>query len=589
MSIDEIVRRHSGALSQAETSAREKARLQIARDSPLPASIIGASTHFETLQSPRVPTSPIIIDRRSSTPNVKGAPISLHTSSLTSSSENESPTSTSSSDVLQRARLGQALLNRLESRSIDSTPSRSSGASKVSVTLISERVATPVTENHQLDATTNTGKAADQSQELALYLRSPHLNRFLDLPRPFPKRPLRVSYSEVGAPEGYPVLVFLGLGCVRYLMALFDEIATAFNLRLICIDRWGFGRTDQVSKDSRTCAEWAKVVSKILDELSIDKCQIIAHSAGAPYAGAVALRLGKRVKGRLHFLAPWVSADIDGYKWLKYIPNGLIKGAIAAEWQLQSYMLGKAPRVSYAPVENPVRSPSPSLGRRTSLLLRRTSTKSLSPKTAPTGGLGRSPRLGNLKSFQHRSYSVNSVPTRSSYTSDQTPSSTSTELLSPLTPILGDSKFLTDDFGLGAGFDSFATSLGLALPCPVTSKHESYPMSKPPMSPALTQALMQASHAESEPGTTSDLLSIVLNRPARTLGFSYSDLTHPAVVWYGSEDERVGEKGMRWLERSLTAGCELRIKQGESHNLMTSSQVMWEVFESVAREARGIA
>lgn len=33
-------------------------------------------------------------------------------------------------------------------------------------------------------------------------------------------------------------MVFLGLGCVRYLTALYDEMAIALNLRLICIDRY---------------------------------------------------------------------------------------------------------------------------------------------------------------------------------------------------------------------------------------------------------------------------------------------------------------------------------------------------------------
>lgn len=65
----------------------------------------------------------------------------------------------------------------------------------------------------------------------------------------------------------------------------------------------------------------------------------------------------------------------------------------------------------------------------------------------------------------------------------------------------------------------------------------------------------------------------------------YSDLKVPAKVWYGAEDDKVSEKTMRWLERVLDQ-CELRIVEGQGHNLMTSVGVMWEVFESLAREAR---
>ncbi len=36
-----------------------------------------------------------------------------------------------------------------------------------------------------------------------------------------------------------------------------------------------------------------------------------------------------------------------GYKWLKYVPTGLLKTAQAAEWKVQAWMLGKPPTVSY--------------------------------------------------------------------------------------------------------------------------------------------------------------------------------------------------------------------------------------------------
>ncbi|CCO31276.1 hypothetical protein BN14_05315 [Rhizoctonia solani AG-1 IB] len=36
-----------------------------------------------------------------------------------------------------------------------------------------------------------------------------------------------------------------------------------------------------------------------------------------------------------------------GYKWLKYVPNGLIKTAQAAEWRLQGWMIGKPPTIQY--------------------------------------------------------------------------------------------------------------------------------------------------------------------------------------------------------------------------------------------------
>lgn len=39
--------------------------------------------------------------------------------------------------------------------------------------------------------------------------------------------------------------------------------------------------------------------------------------------------------------------SLDGYKWLKYVPNGLLKTAQAAEWKLQAWMIGKPPTIAY--------------------------------------------------------------------------------------------------------------------------------------------------------------------------------------------------------------------------------------------------
>ena len=37
----------------------------------------------------------------------------------------------------------------------------------------------------------------------------------------------------------------------------------------------------------------------------------------------------------------------DGYKWLKYVPNSILKTAQAAEWKIQAWMIGKPPTLTY--------------------------------------------------------------------------------------------------------------------------------------------------------------------------------------------------------------------------------------------------
>ncbi|KAG8960550.1 hypothetical protein FRC03_006412 [Tulasnella sp. 419] len=194
--------------------------------------------------------------------------------------------------------------------------------------------------------------------EIAQYLRSPRLTRLLTLRR-HPHTGLTVSLADVGSPMGHPVIVYLGLGCVRYLIALYDEMAEALGLRLICIDRWGLGRTGEPTKEGgRGLLEWASVVDEVASMLDLKEWSVVAHSAGAPYALASTLRLGTKIKGSVHLMAPWVSVGVDGgYKWLKYVPNGLIRTAQAAEWKVQGWMLGKPPTITYQAIEYDVNAP----------------------------------------------------------------------------------------------------------------------------------------------------------------------------------------------------------------------------------------
>lgn len=55
--------------------------------------------------------------------------------------------------------------------------------------------------------------------------------------------------------------------------------------------------------------QWASVVEEVLDLLHIDKCSIMAHSAGAPYALSFANKLPSRIRGDVCLLAPWVGGS----------------------------------------------------------------------------------------------------------------------------------------------------------------------------------------------------------------------------------------------------------------------------------------
>ncbi|KAJ3990503.1 hypothetical protein F5890DRAFT_1398783 [Lentinula detonsa] len=195
----------------------------------------------------------------------------------------------------------------------------------------------------------NLAKPTTPSQAVAQYLRSRRLTALLKLtrsPHASHDNPLTVSLSDLGSQNGFPVLVFLGLGCVRHIMGLYDEMAQCLGLRLITIDRWGLGRTEPRAKFTKGIIQWASVVEEVLDRLHIDQCSVMAHSAGAPYALSFANKLPHRIRGDICLLAPWVG-ESAGYKWLKYVPNGILKTAQAAEWKLQTWMIGKPPTLAW--------------------------------------------------------------------------------------------------------------------------------------------------------------------------------------------------------------------------------------------------
>ncbi|BGP13246.1 hypothetical protein JCM10213v2_001165 [Rhodosporidiobolus nylandii] len=236
--------------------------------------------------------------------------------------------------------VGDALLHDDETRSVPS--SRSGGGASAPPT---PRISSPklLGEPDSLAA----------EVELARLLKSPRLTRLVTL-----RSGLTVSLADVGAADGHPVLVFLGLGSVRYLVALYDEIAAAFGLRLLCVDRWGLGRTTDVPDAQRGFVEWSAVVEELVSPSCLDlpSFSVLAHSAGAPYAAACATRpgLADKIHGALHLLAPWVSTSADSlsgmYKYLKYVPSGVLKTAQAAEWKMQGWRLGKPPQLVHAPV-----------------------------------------------------------------------------------------------------------------------------------------------------------------------------------------------------------------------------------------------
>ncbi len=102
-----------------------------------------------------------------------------------------------------------------------------------------------------------------------------------------------LGYAVYGDPEGWPIFYFHGFPGSRLEAQLADRVAARLGVRLIAVDRPGFGLSD--FKPRRTILEWPHDVVKVADALEINRFAAIGVSGGGPYAAACALSIPQRL------------------------------------------------------------------------------------------------------------------------------------------------------------------------------------------------------------------------------------------------------------------------------------------------------
>lgn len=107
----------------------------------------------------------------------------------------------------------------------------------------------------------------------------------------------QISYRVYGDEGGFPILVHHGLLGSSLLPDSWSQKAKEIGVRLIAIDRPGYGETTMTS-GLKDIADWGAFISPLLDFLKVESFGTIAVSAGAPYAWAEAWYF----KGRLRKL-----------------------------------------------------------------------------------------------------------------------------------------------------------------------------------------------------------------------------------------------------------------------------------------------
>jgi pimeloyl-ACP methyl ester carboxylesterase len=100
-----------------------------------------------------------------------------------------------------------------------------------------------------------------------------------------------LGYEEWGPADGFPVLGFLGTPLS--LLADLGEAPEAARVRLVLVDKPGYGRSD--FQPGRTLLDWPRDVAELADRLGLDTFAVFGMSGGGPHAAACGHALPDRV------------------------------------------------------------------------------------------------------------------------------------------------------------------------------------------------------------------------------------------------------------------------------------------------------
>lgn len=112
-----------------------------------------------------------------------------------------------------------------------------------------------------------------------------------------------LAVDDVGEPGGAPVLYLHGTPDSRLSRHPSDAETAAAGVRLLAVDRPGIGRS--TSHPGRTLATVADDLAQLLAHLGVERAAVLAWSAGAPFAAALAAR-HPAASGPLGLVAPLV-------------------------------------------------------------------------------------------------------------------------------------------------------------------------------------------------------------------------------------------------------------------------------------------
>jgi pimeloyl-ACP methyl ester carboxylesterase len=104
----------------------------------------------------------------------------------------------------------------------------------------------------------------------------------------------QIGFATFGDPEGVPIFYFHGLGSSRLEGALAHAVGLQRNVRLVALDRPGYGLSD--ARRGHRIPDVADDVAAVADALELPHFGLVSVSTGGPFALATAARLPERVR-----------------------------------------------------------------------------------------------------------------------------------------------------------------------------------------------------------------------------------------------------------------------------------------------------
>ncbi len=102
----------------------------------------------------------------------------------------------------------------------------------------------------------------------------------------------KLGFAEYGPTAGVPVLLFGGASG-RYLKPCRDELLHKLAVRLIVVERPGYGLSD--FQPGRTLLDWPDDVAQLANQLGLARFAVMAGSQGGPYGAVCGFKLAGRL------------------------------------------------------------------------------------------------------------------------------------------------------------------------------------------------------------------------------------------------------------------------------------------------------